>query len=233
MAKYVKPLSKPRKLADPTKPKSQSLPYRPLRFTPRTDGQRDAAAAFKDNDVLFMVGPAGVGKSFVAMALAIGEILNGNKKRIILTRPIVESGERLGFLPGTFDEKVAPYMSPLVDSITKLVGPTGSAQRELVDKSIEVRPLAYMRGATFNDAVAILDEAQNCTYGQLKLFLTRIGENCKLIIDGDPDQSDLEGEVAFSRIRERLEGVHGVEVVEFGSDEIVRHPIISRILNRI
>ncbi len=194
--------------------------------------QKMAWAGFQTHDVLFLTGPAGVGKSFLAIAFAINEILQKNKKRIILTRPIVESGESLGFLPGTFDEKVNPYMLPLYDCIEKLVG-TDNVQREMVDQSLEVAPLAYLRGRTFNDAICVLDEAQNCSMMQLKLFLTRFGEDSKMIITGDPSQSDLKGDtLALNDVILRLETLHGIGMIKFDVDSIVRHPLVSRIIQR-
>ena len=164
--------------------------------------QKMAWAAFEQHDVLFLLGPAGTGKTFLATAFAIGEIISKKRQRIILTRPIVEAGESLGFLPGTFQEKTDPYMLPLFDCIGRLVGWEGP-QRERVDRSIEVAPLAYMRGRTFDNSVCIFDEAQNATTTQLKLFLTRFGENSKIIVTGDPNQSDLKGPVALLEIVEK------------------------------
>jgi phosphate starvation-inducible PhoH-like protein len=195
--------------------------------------QKMAWTDFQQHDILFLLGPAGTGKSFLAMAFAINEVLAKRKKRIILTRPIVEAGESLGYLPGTFDEKVAPYIMPLFDCMTKLVGPNTSGLREIINSCIEVAPLAYLRGRTFEDSVCIFDEAQNATYAQLKLYLSRIGENSKMIINGDPDQSDIPGPVALSNIIDRLEDDPGIGIVEFDNSEIVRNPIIARILEKL
>src|SRR5262252_123227 len=194
--------------------------------------QKMAWAGFDQHDVLFLLGPAGCGKTHLAAAFAINEILNKSRRRIILTRPIVEAGESLGFLPGTFDEKVDPYMLPLFDCIDKLVGRQGM-QRETLDRAIEKAPLAYMLGRTFDDAVCIFDEAQNATRMQLKLFLTRFGVNSKIIVTADPTQSDLKGEVALMDVVRRLEGLPGVGVVQFGHSSIVRHPLVASILEKL
>ncbi len=195
--------------------------------------QRLAFATFQQHDVLFLNGPAGVGKSFLAMAFAINELLQGNKKKIVLTRPIVEAGEHLGFLPGDFNEKVHPYMLPLYDCITKLVG-VDNMQRELVDSSIEVAPLAYLRGRTLDDAVCILDEAQNTTMAQMKLFLTRLGENSKMIINGDPTQSDLPiSPVALTQTIKKLQNVPGIGIINFDASSIVRHRLVGAMLKEL
>lgn len=202
--------------------------------------QKMAWSNFMDNDILFLSGPAGVGKSFLACAFAINSVLQGDKKKIILTRPIVESGEKLGFLPGTFDEKVHPYMMPLYDCMDKLLG-KDNPQREIIDKCVEIAPLAYLRGRTFDDAVCILDEAQNTTLIQMKLFLTRLGENSKMVITGDPTQSDLNSNnrygmdtyVALSDIIARLAKVPGIGIVQFKSDSIVRHPLVAKIVDEL
>jgi phosphate starvation-inducible PhoH-like protein len=191
-----------------------------------------AYAAFKQHDVLFLIGPAGTGKSFLACAFAIEQILSKERRKIVITRPIVEAGESLGYLPGEFEEKVHPYMMPLYDCIDKLVGREG-AWRDKVNQSIEVCPLAYMRGRTFDNAVCIFDEAQNATMMQLKLFLTRFGENSKIIVTGDPTQSDLMGEVALTNVMHRLSGVSGVGVVQFKANGIVRHPLVAQIIEKL
>lgn len=215
--------------------KIKSKPRSPGRFHIefKNTAQKLAWAGFQQHDILFMCGPAGTGKTFLATAFAINEVLQGNKKRIILTRPIVEAGESLGFLPGDFKEKVNPYMTPLYDSIEKLVG-RDNPQRDLIDSVIEVAPIAFMRGRTFDDAVCIFDEAQNATMMQLKLFMTRLGENSKLIIDGDPTQSDLGlPQIAMMDVIARLENVPGVGILKFKSDSIVRHPLVSKIIERL
>lgn len=198
----------------------------------KTEAQSLAWAAFQQHDVLFLIGPAGTGKSFLASAFAIEQILNKTRDRIILTRPIVESGESLGFLPGEFEEKIHPYMMPLYDCIDKMVGREGP-WRDRINQSVEVAPIAYMRGRTFDDAVCIFDEAQNASMLQLKLFLTRFGENSKIIITGDPTQSDIGGKVALVEVMQKLRGVDGIGIVEFKNNAIVRHSLIGTIIDRL
>ena len=194
--------------------------------------QKVAWSAFEQNEVLFLIGPAGSGKSHLATAFAISEVLSKKKHRIILTRPIVEAGEKLGFLPGDFGQKVDPYMLPLYDCIGKLVGWEGP-EREKINRAVEVAPIAYMRGRTFDDAVCIFDEAQNATYMQLRLFLTRFGKNSKIIVTGDPTQSDLPGEIALARVIDKLETLSGVGIVKFDNTNIVRNPLVASILERL
>ena len=201
----------------------------------KNQAQALAWAAFQQHDVLFLIGPAGTGKSFMACAFAIEQILNKQRKKIVLTRPIVESGESLGYLPGEFEEKVHPYMMPMYDCFDKLVGRSDAAnpQRERIDRALEVAPIAYMRGRTFDDAICIFDEAQNASLMQLKLFLTRFGENSKLIINGDPSQSDLPGSVALTHVMQKLQGIPGIGILEFKPQHIVRHPLIGKILDKL
>lgn len=195
--------------------------------------QKFAWAGFQQHDVLFLTGPAGVGKTHLAMSFAINEVLQKKKSRIVLTRPIVEAGEKLGYLPGDFYEKVNPYMMPLYDVMDKLLGKEGP-QRELVEKSVEIIPLAFMRGRTFENATCIFDEAQNATKNQLKMFMSRFSETSKLIITGDPSQSDLDtAQVDLVDVVARLETVTGIGIVKFKKESIVRHPLVGKILERL
>lgn len=193
--------------------------------------QKLSWTAFQQHDILFLSGVAGTGKTILAMAFAINEILQKQRSKIILSRPIVEAGEKLGYLPGGFNEKVDPYMYPLYDAMDKMLGREGG-QREMVEKSLEIAPIAYLRGRTFVDAVCILDEAQNCTKNQLLLFLTRLGENSKIIITGDPTQTDIK-DSGFSFIKEKLQTVPGMSIIEFGKSEVVRHPLVKEIINKL
>jgi phosphate starvation-inducible PhoH-like protein len=204
-----------------------------LEFHPQAVGpQKMAWAAFDQHDIVFLLGPAGTGKSYLATAFGISEILAKKKRKMVLTRPIVESGESLGFLPGSFEEKVNPYMMPLYDCMDKMVGVDGP-QREHVNRCCEIAPIAYLRGRTFDNSVCILDEAQNASKMQLKLFLTRLGQNSKMIITGDPKQSDLRGDVALTDIVARLEGVPGIAVIELKANAIVRHPLVAAMLEKL
>jgi phosphate starvation-inducible PhoH-like protein len=198
-----------------------------------TETQKDAWEAFKHSDVMFLIGAAGTGKSHLAVAFALHEILEGNKEKILLSRPVVEAGESLGFLPGTIEEKIGPYMLPLYDCLEKMCGREGDANRDYITKKVELAPLAYLRGRTFDDSVCILDEAQNCTKGQLKLFLTRLGRNSKMIITGDPSQSDLGRIPDLIDIVNRLSQLQGVAVITFNEECIVRHPLVSQIIKKL
>jgi phosphate starvation-inducible PhoH-like protein len=203
----------------------------------RTKSQEAAVKLIEENDITFLLGSAGSGKTFLAMAHAIKAVLAKQCEKIVLTRPIVEAGEKLGFLPGSFGEKVNPYMQPLYDAMDEMLGKQ-SAARELVNKAVVLAPLCYMRGRTFNNAICIFDEAQNAYYTQLKLFLTRFGVHTKVIITGDPQQSDLPGGhcpdgVALLNVVNKLRGVRGIGVHEFAHSDVVRHPLVGQILRRL
>lgn len=205
----------------------------PINIEWRTDSQRAAWELTAANPITFLLGSAGSGKTFLAMAYAINEILNKRRSNIVLTRPIVEAGERLGFLPGSFGEKVNPYMQPLYDTMDALVGKFG-AKRELINKSIVLAPLCYMRGRTFNDAICIFDEAQNASYQQLKLFLSRFGQNTQVIVTGDPDQSDLPYSPApLTTVVNKLKPIAGIGVHQFSHADVVRHPLVAAILKKL
>lgn len=205
---------------------------RPYHVEFLNSAQKLAWSAFEQNEILFLIGPAGGGKTFLSAAFALGEVISRKKQKIVLTRPVVETGDTLGFLPGGPMEKLHPYMLPLYDVIDEMVG-FDSPQREDLNKRIEVAPLQFCRGRTFKDAICILDEAQNATAAQIKLFLTRLGKNSKMIITGDPKQSDLRGPVALIDVVEKLKDISGVGVIEFNNSTIVRNPIISKILEKL
>jgi phosphate starvation-inducible PhoH-like protein len=205
----------------------------PVEIAYRTQAQQHAIDIIAKNDVSFLLGAAGSGKTFLAVAYAINQVLARNYEKIILTRPIVDAGEKLGYLPGTFGEKVNPYMQPLYDTIDLLVGRAGP-QREIINKAISLAPLAYMRGRTFHNAICIFDEAQNATYMQLKLFLSRFGQNTKIIVTGDPLQSDLPiAPAPLTDVVKRLSNTSGIAMVNFANTDVVRHPLVSVILQKL
>lgn len=207
--------------------------YTPVEIELRTESQETAWASMDDNLITFLLGSAGSGKTFLAMAYAINAVLSKQCDKIVLTRPIVESGEKLGFLPGTFGEKVNPYMQPLYDTLEIMVG-KGGAQREVINKAIVLAPLCYMRGRTFNDAICIFDEAQNANYLQLKLFLSRFGQNTKYVITGDPQQSDLyTKDVPLMEVVKRLHTVPAIGAVKFSNSDVVRHPLVAEMLKKL
>jgi phosphate starvation-inducible PhoH-like protein len=200
---------------------------------PRTDGQARYVHAMRDNDVTFAIGPAGTGKSYLAVALAVQALQAKQVNRIILTRPAVEAGERLGFLPGDMLAKVDPYLRPLYDALYDMLDP--EAVGRLMERGvIEVAPLAFMRGRTLNDSFIILDEAQNTTAEQMKMFLTRLGFGSKIVVTGDVTQIDLpdgRGRSGLLAVRDILEGVDGLQFVELGSRDVVRHRIVQDIVD--
>ena len=206
-----------------------ALPRKAFHLEWKNSSQKIAYMAFEQHDVLFLIGVAGTAKTHLAVAFACSEILSKKKKKIVLSRPIVEAGEKLGFLPGTFEEKINPYLMPIFDCLDTIVG-RDTLERNKINQCMEIVPVAYMRGRTFHDSVIILDEAQNSTEEQLKLTMTRLGLNSKMVITGDPTQSDLKGDVALPRIVEGMKKVVGVSVVEFNESHIVRHPLVADIL---
>jgi phosphate starvation-inducible PhoH-like protein len=200
-------------------------------ITPKGLAQKQYVDAVRNNDIVFGVGPAGTGKTYLAMALAVKALLDRQVKRIVLTRPAVEAGEKLGFLPGTLEEKVNPYLRPLYDALHDMLDPE-KIQRLMADDVIEVAPLAFMRGRTLNDSFVVLDEAQNTTAEQMKMFLTRMGFGAKLVITGDPSQSDLPRGVR-SGLREAVElvdEIRGIAICRFTDADVVRHPLVAAII---
>ncbi|UXV33811.1 PhoH family protein [Staphylococcus sp. IVB6181] len=199
----------------------------------KTMGQRLYLNAMKHNDLVFGIGPAGTGKTFLAVVYAAKELRQGNVKRIVLTRPAVEAGESLGFLPGDLKEKVDPYLRPLYDGLHTVLGPEQTA-RFIERGIIEVAPLAYMRGRTLDDAFVILDEAQNTTHAQMKMFLTRLGFGSQMVVTGDMTQVDLPKGVksGLKQAVNRLSSVKGISVQTLDQSDVVRHPLVSKIISR-
>ncbi|MFI3836715.1 PhoH family protein [Streptococcus equinus] len=203
---------------------------KPIRV--KTLGQKVYADSVKSHDVVFGIGPAGTGKTFLAVTLAVTALKRGQVKRIILTRPAVEAGESLGFLPGDLKEKVDPYLRPVYDALYQILGKEQTTR--LMERDIiEIAPLAYMRGRTLDDAFVILDEAQNTTIMQMKMFLTRLGFNSKMIINGDTSQIDLPKKVKSGLIdaTEKLKHIKQIDFVHFSASDVVRHPVVAEIIN--
>nr|WP_236747712.1 PhoH family protein [Acetilactobacillus jinshanensis] len=195
-------------------------------------GQREYVQAVKNNDITFGIGPAGTGKTYLAVVMAVNELKTGKVDKIVVTRPAVEAGESLGYLPGDLKEKIDPYLRPIYDALFSVIG--ADHTRRLMDRGIiEIAPLAYMRGRTLNSSFVILDEAQNTTNAQMKMFLTRLGFGSKMIVNGDISQIDLpkSKESGLVQARTILKNVKGIHFVQFTSQDVVRHPIVARIIN--
>ncbi|MBL7151105.1 MAG: PhoH family protein [Candidatus Omnitrophica bacterium] len=198
---------------------------------PKTAGQREYVEAVRKFDIVFGIGPAGTGKTYLAMACAVEALKKHEVRRIVLTRPAIEAGESLGFLPGDMQEKISPYLRPLYDALYDMME-AERIEKYLETGIIEVAPLAYMRGRTLNDAFIILDEAQNCTAEQMKMFLTRLGFDSKAVITGDVTQSDLPGGKPIGLLQARgiLSGIEGIKFIEFSGFDVVRHALVQRII---
>ena len=201
-------------------------------IAPRSENQKTLVDAYCKNDMLFAIGPAGSGKTYVSIALAVRALKNKEIRKIVLCRPAVEAGEKLGFLPGDMREKIDPYLQPLYDALQDMI-PAQKLTEYMEQNVIQIAPLAFMRGRTLNDAVVILDEAQNTTTQQIKMFLTRMGQNTKMIITGDLTQIDLPRNVksGLKEAKEVLKDVKGIAFVEMDERDIVRHKLVTRIVN--
>jgi phosphate starvation-inducible PhoH-like protein len=201
-------------------------------IAPRNANQARMAASFRDNDLTFALGPAGTGKTYIAIALAVAALKNKEARKLILSRPAVEAGEKLGFLPGDMKDKIDPYLQPLYDALEDML-PAVKLKEYMESGTIQIAPLAFMRGRTLNDAVIILDEAQNTTTHQMKMFLTRLGTNGKMIITGDTTQIDLPRHTRSGLLQALnvLKGVDGIGLIEYGKKDIVRHPLVQRIVD--
>ncbi len=202
-------------------------------IVPRSATQIDYMRALAREEIIFALGPAGTGKTYLAVAQAVSQLITGSVQRLILSRPAVEAGEKLGFLPGDMKDKVDPYLRPLYDALYDCMPPE-QVERRLASGEIEIAPIAFMRGRTLADAFVILDEAQNTTREQMKMFLTRFGQNSRMVICGDPKQVDIPGGPKMSGLYDavqRLEGVEGINMTRFTSADVVRHPIVGRIVD--
>lgn len=201
-------------------------------IAPRNANQARMVKSFAQNDLTFALGPAGTGKTYIAIALAVHALKNKQCRRIILSRPAVEAGEKLGFLPGDMKDKIDPYLQPLYDALEDMI-PQQKLKEYMEAQTIQIAPLAFMRGRTLNDAIIILDEAQNTTRHQMKMFLTRLGMNGKMIVTGDTTQIDLPRSVQSGLLQALriLKGVKGIGVIEYEKKDIVRHPLVQRIVD--
>ncbi|MDN6162252.1 MAG: PhoH family protein [Atopostipes sp.] len=211
--------------------KNITLDYSGKEIKAKNLGQSQYIDSIEENDIVFGVGPAGTGKTFLAVAMAVAALRAGEVKRIILTRPAVEAGEKLGFLPGDLQEKVDPYLRPLFDSLYTILGVEHTGR--LIEKqTIEIAPLAYMRGRTLDDAFVILDEAQNTTNEQMKMFLTRLGYDSKMVVNGDVTQIDLPkgSSSGLKEVIKRLNNLEGIGMVRFDRADVIRHPLVSKVI---
>ena len=201
------------------------------KIRPRSDNQRLLMEAIEAKPLTIAVGPAGTGKTYLAISAAVEALESGSVSRIILSRPAVEAGENLGFLPGDMREKLDPYLRPLWDALNDRMG-AKRLNQALGDGTIEIAPVAFMRGRTLNNAFVLIDEAQNCTYGQLKMLLTRLGWHSTMVMTGDPDQTDLLPELSgLAGIAQRLENFEDVAVIRLADKDVVRHPLVGRMLS--
>jgi phosphate starvation-inducible PhoH-like protein len=212
--------------------KKPNPPPPPEGYSAKTKSQQSALDLIARSTITFVLGPAGTGKTHLASGYAVQRLLDGAVENIVITRPSVAT-EQLGHLPGSAEEKVGPYLIPFFDALERIAGKAGH-NRDIVTKAVKIAPLAYLRGRTFRNAVMIFDEAQNATFSQLKLFLTRIGQGSQVIVTGDADQSDLpRSERRLVDVVSRLSAIPGVGVVRFGDADIVRHPIIGSVLREL
>ena len=220
------------KYPQPVNPEGTTVIRLKFRPNPKNESQRLYLESLQNAKLTIGTGPAGSGKSFLSMAAAVEKLLSNEVSKVVITRPIVEAGESLGFLPGTFEEKISPYLLPLLDALNDLIGPT-MAKKLLDSGKIEFAPLAYMRGRTFNNCYVILDEAQNTSIEQMKLFVTRIGEYSQFCVNGDASQSDLRGvpENGLEWVTRKLRGCSSdINVIEFSNHDVVRSEIVKTIL---
>ena len=217
--------------ADVAKPSSVMIRTRKKTIVPRSTVQTAYMEALARDDMIFALGPAGTGKTYLAVAQAVSQLISGSVERLILSRPAVEAGERLGFLPGDMKEKVDPYLRPLYDALYDML-PTEQVERRIASGEIEIAPIAFMRGRTLSDAFVILDEAQNTTPMQMKMFLTRFGMRSRMVICGDPNQTDLPtgAQSGLNDAVSKLEGIAKLSMIRFSAKDVVRHPLVGKIV---
>ena len=217
--------------SDVARPSSVMIRTRKKTIVPRSTVQTQYMESLARDDMIFALGPAGTGKTYLAVAQAVAMLISGQVDRLILSRPAVEAGERLGFLPGDMKDKVDPYLRPLYDALYDML-PTEQVERRIASGEIEIAPIAFMRGRTLSDAFVILDEAQNTTAMQMKMFLTRFGMRSRMVICGDPNQTDLPRgtESGLNDAVEKLEGIPKLSMIRFSSKDVVRHPLVGRIV---
>ena len=202
-------------------------------ITPRSEGQAELIEAIETKNLVCALGPAGTGKTYLAIAKAVEALKAGQVGRIVLSRPAVDAGENIGFLPGDMEEKLAPYLRPLMDALSDRLAPK-TLRSMMQEGLIEIAPVAFMRGRTLNNAFVVIDEAQNCTYVQLKMLLTRLGWNSTMIITGDPAQSDLLPELSgLAEAADKLGTLEDVSVVRLGKEDVVRHPLVAKMLTAL
>jgi phosphate starvation-inducible protein PhoH and related proteins len=216
---------------DVASPPSIMIRTRKKTIVPRSATQTRYMEALIKHDIIFALGPAGTGKTYLAVAQAVSQLITGSVSRLILSRPAVEAGEKIGFLPGDMKEKVDPYLRPLYDALYDCL-PAEQVERRIASGEIEIAPIAFMRGRTLAESFIILDEAQNTTPGQMKMFLTRFGQNSRMVVCGDPKQTDLPKgqDSGLNDAVDKLEGVEGIGMVRFGIGDVVRHPVVGRIV---
>ena len=231
LASFNKDIIEDMKNQSPVQPLEEVIKTPKRSVIPRSKKQKEYVQALKTSEIILSLGPAGTGKTYLAVAVALSMLLEKKVERIILSRPAVEAGERLGFLPGDMKEKIDPYLRPLYDSLHDIFH-YDKIQKKIESGEIEIAPLAFMRGRTLKNCFAILDEAQNATQTQIKMFLTRIGENSKLVVNGDPSQIDLinKNHSGLVKSKKILKDIKEIKVIEFDHKDVVRHPLVSKII---